>query len=176
MSVVDELMFRNITPGGTILEIGPGAGRWSEYLQKIARHLILVDISDRCISICQERFAADTNISYYTTTGSSLDFIPDNSVDFIWSFDVFVVINPTDINNYIEEFARILKPGGKGVIHHAHDNRYGGDRAMMTAGHLAGIILHHGLTLTSQFDTWGEGHYHVRYLHDMISVFEKPSG
>jgi glycosyltransferase involved in cell wall biosynthesis/ubiquinone/menaquinone biosynthesis C-methylase UbiE len=181
MSVVDEIMYRNITPGGTILEVGPGAGRWSEYLQKIARHLILVDISDRCISICRERFIACQNISYHTTSGSNLEFIPDESVDFIWSFDVFVVINPTDIDNYIREFARILKPGGKAVIHHAHDFKNAVNRAhdrrhersMMTAGHFAGIIRRYGLTLIKQFDSWGDGYHNVRCYRDIISVFEK---
>lgn len=174
MSVIDEVMYRNISPGGTILEVGPGAGRWSEYLQKIARHLILVDISDRCISICRERFAACKNISYGTTSGSNLEFIPDESVDFIWSFDVFVVINPTDIDHYIQEFARILKPGGRAIIHHAHEPHFGGDRSQMTAGQFAGIVRKYGLNLTNQFDAWGEGFYHVRHFHDMISVFEKP--
>ncbi|MCK4817115.1 hypothetical protein KA005_15200, partial [bacterium] len=36
-SLIDEVMLRYITPGKTIVEIGPGAGRWTETLQKIAK-------------------------------------------------------------------------------------------------------------------------------------------
>jgi ubiquinone/menaquinone biosynthesis C-methylase UbiE len=32
---------------------------------------------------------------------------------------VFVHINPTDIDAYLRDFRRILKPGGIGVVHHA---------------------------------------------------------
>jgi len=52
-------------------------------------------------------------------TDGALSFIENNSVDYIWSYDVFVHINPTDVEKYIIEFSRILKPHGYGIIHHS---------------------------------------------------------
>lgn len=42
----------------------------------------------------------------------------DGIVDAIWSYDVFVHINPIDARSYFCELRRVLKPGGRAVIHH----------------------------------------------------------
>src|SRR5260370_7183854 len=55
-ALVAEVMLPNLTAETTILEIGPGAGRWTEALQRIARRLILVDLSHRCIELCRRPF------------------------------------------------------------------------------------------------------------------------
>jgi glycosyltransferase involved in cell wall biosynthesis/SAM-dependent methyltransferase len=173
MSVVDDVMYTNIIPGGTILEMGPGAGRWSEYLQKIAGHLILMDISDLYISICRKRFVKCQNISYQISSGFKLDSIPDESIDFIWSFDVLVTINPRDIDKYIQEFARVLKPGGKAVVRHANNCKSREDQSTTTAGQFTGIVCRNGLNLVNQFDSWGDGFHNLRCSGDVISVFMK---
>ena len=49
MSVIDEVMNRNIPPGGTVLEVGSGAGRWSEYLQKYFHDVISVFVNQHSI-------------------------------------------------------------------------------------------------------------------------------
>jgi len=100
-----------------ILEIGPGAGRWSEILLNRAKHLTVADISEKCLNICKDRFDS-TKIDFKLIT-NFLDFMENNSVDFIWSYDVFVHINPIDIEKYLIDFKRILKPNGYAVIHHS---------------------------------------------------------
>ena len=57
-SLIDNILQKYMVQGGRILEIGPGAGRWTEILVKTASHLIAVDISDQCIDICKHKFAA----------------------------------------------------------------------------------------------------------------------
>lgn len=174
-SLIDEVMLRYIEPGRTVLEIGPGAGRWTETLQKIARRLILVDLSDKCVELCKKRFSQCDNIEYFVNDGVLLSFIPSETIDFIWSFDVFVHISPHDTEKYIMEFSRALKKGGHGIIHHAKDGGlHGGWRSRMTAGLFADILTAHGLTLVSQFDSWGDNEeFNVRGHHDIITVFEK---
>ena len=56
-------------PAATVLEIGPGFGRWTHFLRQHAGRLILVDLSDRCIESCRQRFADDTRISYVVIDG-----------------------------------------------------------------------------------------------------------
>src|SRR5437660_302341 len=69
-------------PAATVLEIAPGFGRWTQYLAGLADRLIVVDLSERCIAACRERFAALANISYHVNDGRSLAAVADGSVDF----------------------------------------------------------------------------------------------
>jgi len=107
-------------PTGTILEIGPGFGRWTQYLRQLSRKLILVDLSERCIDACRERFADDTNIEYVVNDGASLDMVPDGSVDFIYSFDSLVHAEADAVSAYVDQAARKLKVGGTGFVHHSN--------------------------------------------------------
>jgi ubiquinone/menaquinone biosynthesis C-methylase UbiE len=175
-SLINEMMLKYIKKDSTILEIGPGAGRWTAILQTLASRLILADISKRCIDICKERFRAHTNIEYNLIKGK-LDFIDDSSIDYIWSYDVFVHINPTDVEGYIADFQRILKPGGYSIIHHsgAYNTylsekaaRVNSFRSCMSANLFAQIVAKHGMKIVEQNDNL------VHIPGDIISVFTKP--
>jgi len=111
---------KNYLPASTILEIGPGYGRWTEYLKDHCDRLIVVDRAAECIDACRNRFASDPRITGHVNKGGSLDMIPDASLDFIFSFDVFVHIKREVVEEYLKEFFRILKIGGRGFIHHSN--------------------------------------------------------
>jgi len=118
-----EIMQKYIRPNSTILEIGPGAGRWTVYLQKLAKKLIAVDIAPNAIRECKKNLGSDIkNIDFHIIDNIDLKFIVDNSIEYVWSYDVFVHINPSDAEKYVTEFARILKKDGIAIIHHA--NKY----------------------------------------------------
>lgn len=105
---------------GTVLEIGPGFGRWTGFLRRYAGRMVLVDLSDRCIESCRSRFAGDTRIEYLVNDGASLEGVPDASVDFIFSFDSLVHAEADAIGAYLEQAKHKLKPGGSGFIHHSN--------------------------------------------------------
>lgn len=107
-------------PTGTILEIGPGYGRWTRYLKGLCDALILVDLAERCIEACRQRFAADRHISYHVGDGRSLAQIQDHSVDLAFSFDSLVHAEADVLDAYARELARTLKPDGIGFIHHSN--------------------------------------------------------
>jgi SAM-dependent methyltransferase len=111
---------RSFLPTDTILEIGPGFGRWTQYLRHVSRRLILVDLSERCIDSCRHRFIDDDRIQYIVNDGTSLHEIEDASVDFIFSFDSLVHAEADAIGAYLHQAARKLKPGGAGFIHHSN--------------------------------------------------------
>ena len=111
-------------PVGTMLEIAPGFGRWTQFLRDLCERLILVDLSDKCIQVCQERFKLNSHISYFVNDGSSLDMIDDESVDFIFSFDSLVHVEDEVIQKYIYQFSRILTKDGVGFIHHSNLGEY----------------------------------------------------
>jgi SAM-dependent methyltransferase len=109
-----------ILPTGTILEIAPGYGRWTHYLKDLGQHLVVVDLTEKCITHCRERFAGTTNITYHVNDGRSLAMVEDRSIDFVFSFDSLVHAEPDVIGGYIEQLAAKLKPDGVGFFHHSN--------------------------------------------------------
>ncbi len=111
---------QEFVPCGTILEIGPGYGRWTEFLKDVCDRLILVDISEECIDACKRRFAAAPHIDSHVNDGKSLDMIPDDSIDFVFSFDSLVHAEEDVIEAYLGQISRKLKKDGVGFVHHSN--------------------------------------------------------
>lgn len=173
-SLIEHVLLPNLGAGGAVLEIGPGAGRWSQVLQQNADHLVLVDVAERVLDLCRERFAGATNVDYVLTHGATLPGVADGSIDFIWSFDAFVHIAPLDIASYLAEIARVLKPGGGAVIHHAgRFQRGSGWRSPMTGALFARLAEQRGMSVAQQFDSWGDGRFGVRTNQDVVTVLER---
>jgi ubiquinone/menaquinone biosynthesis C-methylase UbiE len=182
-SLIDDVLIARIPAGGVVLEIGPGAARWSAVLHPRARQLILVDVSPQPLALCRERFAAAKNVEYILSSGNDLPGVADSSVDAIWSFDVFVHVAPVDQAAYLAEAARVLLPGGVAVIHHADGRNLGdlpsrtGWRSPMSRHLFATLAAQQGLTVEDQIDSWGAGNrYDLRAYHDVITVSRKPDG
>jgi len=107
-------------PTETILEIGPGFGRWTQFLAKLCKNLILVDLSGKCISHCQKAFNAYSHIKYYVNDGKSLDMIQDESIDFVFSFDSLIHVEEDVIETYLYQLGKKMKQNGVGFIHHSN--------------------------------------------------------
>ena len=110
----------SFVPAQTILEIAPGYGRWSQFLAGLCHNLILVDLSEKCIEACRDRFKPYSHIKYFVNDGGSLEMIPDGSVDFMFSFDSLVHVEDKVIEKYLSQVSRKLKKSGGGFIHHSN--------------------------------------------------------
>ncbi len=179
-AILNELLRPHIPAGSCVLEIGPGAGRWTEYLIPLASRLILVDITPACIALCRARFASESHIEYHVNDGRTLPFVSAASVDAIWSFDTFVHIEPRDIHSYVREFARVLRPGGVAVVHHArcgcHRRSW---RSDMTAEQMVEFCNEAGLVVVRQQVSLAGGTISLCQLGiatkpDVVSVIQKP--
>jgi SAM-dependent methyltransferase len=115
---------RDCLPTGTILEIGPGFGRWTSYLKDYCEHLWIVDPVEECIEACRRRFAADSRVRCYVNDGHSLSIFPDESIDFVFSFDSLVHVKQEVIEAYLGELGAKLRIGGRGFIHHSNLGQY----------------------------------------------------
>lgn len=179
-ALIDDVLIAWIPEDQVVLEIGSGAGRWSAVLQPRARRLILVDVTERALALCRERFADADNVDYSLSSGNDLPGIPDSAVDAVWSFDVFVHVAPVDQAAYLAEIARVLIPGGVAVIHHADGRNLGnlpsrhGWRSPMSRNLFTTLVAEHGLTVETQIDSWGpDGLYDLSAYHDVITVCRK---
>lgn len=170
--LIEEAMLKYAPQGGTILEIGPGAGRWTGRLRELAGRLILADISQTCLELCRARLGDDPGVEYLLTDGRSLPAVPDDSVDFVWSYDVFIHINPTDTDRNLAELARVMKAGGYASIHHA--GTYASAevarqkfRSHLDAGFFDHLVQKNGLVVVRQDDSL------AHMPGDVVSVITK---
>src|SRR3954464_14916532 len=124
-ALVDEVLLPTIPPGGTVVEIGPGGGRWSVILQPRSERLVLVDVAQRPLDLVAERLSGAENVDYVLTAGSAIPRVADAGVGAVWSCDVFVHIAPPDQAGYLAEIGRVLRPGGVAAIHHADGRNRG---------------------------------------------------
>ncbi|MCB1226791.1 MAG: class I SAM-dependent methyltransferase [Verrucomicrobiales bacterium] len=179
-SLVENVLKPRVPEASDIIEIGPGAGRWTEHLIPRASRYQGIDISSTCVELCAKKFAHAAQASFRTNDGNNLPGVEDASVGIIWSFDVFVHINLADIASYLDEFQRVLKPGGRAIIHHGTNAGHtGGWRSDATTSELNALIESKGLQVAEQFKEWTDpatGDKHpVGLYDDAVTVIAKPA-
>lgn len=172
-SLIETFLRSNVGEQAAIVEIGPGAGRWSDELLRHASRLWLVDITKTTLDLCKEKLGDAGNVSYILSDGSSLPGVPDHSIDFVWSFDVFVHVAPDQQRHYLAECARVMRPGARAVIHHSGDGGMrGGWRSPMTSELFNEMLACSGLRLLHQTGTWGaDGEFRCTEHGDVVTVF-----
>ena len=178
-SLIDDVLLTTIPAGGTVLEIGPGGGRWSVILADRAERTILVDVTPAVLELCRQRLGSGPDVQYVLSGGADLPGVTDRSIDAVWSFDVFVHIAPMDQARYLDEIARVLRPGGVAAIHHADGRNRGrlssrrGWRAPMSAHLFATLAGDRNLTVQRQLRSWCDGRFDLGAYSDVISVMRR---
>ncbi len=104
-----------------LLEIGPGGGKWTVRLAPRVAGVVAFDVAAAMIDRTRRRCAREgvTNVSFVLGDGNGLAAVPSRSVDIVFSYDVFVHIALEDTVTYVTDVARVLKPGGVAILHHA---------------------------------------------------------
>lgn len=103
------------------LEIGPGGGKWTVRLAPRVGSLVVFDVSAAMLERTRTRCESErlAHVSFVLGDGHGLTGIADESLDLVFSYDVFVHIALEDTVGYLDELARVLVPGGVALIHHA---------------------------------------------------------
>ena len=133
LNVIAYLVERN---GGTfrnaarILDLGCGCGRLSRHAQKISNaELVGVDYNPRLVNWCAENLPGTFAQNQVTPP---LNF-PDEHFDAIWLLSVFTHLRFETQNEWLQELARIVKPGGTVVITFHDEHHPGMDLIGMAA-------------------------------------------
>jgi len=104
----DSLLFKKA--GGTLLEIGCGTGRMTEFIEDDF-NVIGIDISGEMIKLAWERLGLNGPI-FAETNGYKIP-LPDNSIDVAFSYLVFQHMKERKmVESNFKEVYRVLKPGG----------------------------------------------------------------
>lgn len=103
-----------------VIELGCGRGRHVNQYYSRANEITLVDILEKNITFCKDRFKDSKNIKYYQNNGFDLSELPDESYSALFTYDAMVHFEMFDVYNYLKETYRVLKIGGMALFHHSN--------------------------------------------------------
>lgn len=104
-----------------VIELACGRGRHvGQYIEK-ANKIVLVDIVEKNIAYCKERFSGEEKIEYYVNNGFDLSQLESNFYSALFTYDAMVHFEMLDIFGYLKETQRVLRPGGLALFHHSNN-------------------------------------------------------
>lgn len=104
-----------------VIELACGHGRHVEWYKQKAGKITLVDILDKNIQYCKNRFSEDNNISYYVNNGHDLRELESDKYSALFSYDAMVHFEMLDVFDYLKETQRVLQSGGRALFHHSNN-------------------------------------------------------
>ena len=104
------------------LDIGSHTGKWTNFLANFSDKVMCADVyeeSEKIIRLRHEGFMKSNNkeLDFKLINGKNLDVFEDESMGFIWSVDSMTRLGTLEITDYVEDIARVLKPGGLAILH-----------------------------------------------------------
>lgn len=90
----------------TLLDIGAGAGKDSEYFKNNGMEVTAVDLSDEMVRLCREK-----GIDSYEQDFYSLHML-DRSFDAVWAMNCLLHVEKKELALVLNEIKGVLKPGG----------------------------------------------------------------
>ena len=107
-------------PPPRVLDVGAGTGNLTAQFLAAGAHVTSADVSDACLRITRERFAATGRHATQRIDGRSLRAFADGAFDVAACYSVLHHV--PDYLALVEEMARVVRPGGVVFIdHERHD-------------------------------------------------------
>jgi len=103
------------------MEIGPGRGAWTKaILSQGADRIYALDVQSRETNVIDQVLRdLVSKLEYIVVTDFSGDGVPDESIDFFWSFGTFVHLSRGQQKAYYHAIARKMKSGAVGFTQYA---------------------------------------------------------
>lgn len=105
-----------------VIELACGRGRHVPMYMNSAGKITLVDILEKNIEYCKDRFKERDNFSFLCNNGSDLNGLKSSTYTSLFTYDAMVHFEMIDIWNYLNDIYRILIPGGKALFHHSNNH------------------------------------------------------
>lgn len=125
----DRYVLPYVQPDAAILEIGPGGGRWTRYLVP-CRRLYVVDYHAEILAELRRNLSAP-NMVFIKNNGTDFPGVPTGSLNFLFSFGVFVHLELDVIKSYHASMRATLREDANVVLQYADKNKI---MAQMNAG------------------------------------------
>jgi ubiquinone/menaquinone biosynthesis C-methylase UbiE len=117
---VVDLASDYLGPNADVLELGCGGGKFSQRLAPRCRSLLCTDISPAMIDHTRTSLAdagIDSRVSYRVLNGVDFTGVASDSIDFIFSYDVFLHLQPQNVFGYLLDARRVLRENGTVMLH-----------------------------------------------------------
>ncbi|PTY05631.1 class I SAM-dependent methyltransferase [Opitutaceae bacterium EW11] len=102
-----------ISPYDIALEIGCGVGRVGKHLATQCYHWIGTDISGEMLRHASQRLQGLSNVTLLELHTVGLSEIYSGTMDLVYCTIVFMHLFEWDRYRYVQEMARVLRPGGR---------------------------------------------------------------
>lgn len=125
-SGIESYLKDKLKPGYCLLEIGCGGGQWSKFMVNYVDKIYCVDVLSE-IHNNFWNYVGNNNrdkITYCHVKDFSLVDIPDNSLDFVFSYDVFCHISYSGQKEYLKNLKKKCKDGAILMIMYADAPKY----------------------------------------------------
>ena len=143
-----------VGPGVAALEIGPGGGRWTQFLVGCDR-VTCVEYNAEMFPALRSRFPG-RDLVFVTSAGSDLPGVPDGGIDFAFSYGTLVHLEADLVGGYLRALARALRPGGNACLHVANTAKPAGRAkdgfAENDPDRMAGLVAAAGLDVAETDD------------------------
>lgn len=105
-----------VRPGDTVLDLACGLGYGSHiiYHNSLAKRVIGMDLSESGIEYAQYNYQVEGRVEFQLADAQNLENLPDNSVDFITTFET--IEHLPEPKKYLAELERVLRPSGRMLI------------------------------------------------------------
>lgn len=111
----------------TVFEIGCGGGQWTNLLSKLSNKVYCNDAKDAETNRLFEYLRINNfrnNVEFFQAKNFKLDYLEDDSIDFVFSYDVFCHISLTGQRLYLENLYQKCKRGAILMIMYADPRKY----------------------------------------------------
>ncbi len=115
--VRDHYLLRYVAEEHAAIEIGPGGGRWTKYMLGFGK-LYCVDHHQDLLDELRRTYDLP-NMVFIKNNGTDFPGIPVESIDFVFSFGVFVHLDIDIIGEYLVNMKPLLKRSATLVIQYS---------------------------------------------------------
>jgi SAM-dependent methyltransferase len=117
---LDESLSRHylpkVSPASVVLELGPGTGRVTRHLIGRCRELLLADNSQLVCDWLPLYLRSKGRFRVFHLDGPVLTDVASDAVDVVLAHGVFEHVDLDDMASFLDEFHRVLRPGGVAVF------------------------------------------------------------
>ncbi len=126
---------RPFATGKAVLDVASGEGYGSALLSTVAAHVHGVDIDAAAVSQASTKYSACTNLRFVQASCTAVPFA-DRSFDLITSFETIEHIDGESQVRMLEEFDRLLRPGGIVILSSPNKAEYSDARGTRNEFHV----------------------------------------
>jgi cyclopropane fatty-acyl-phospholipid synthase-like methyltransferase len=116
--------FAAVAPGMTVLDIGCGRGEIVRHVVRIGARAFGIDYAQAAVKLARQTLQAEAGAHAILRANARHLPFADDQFDRVLMFDVVEHLQPWELEVTLRESRRVLKPGGKIVIHTAPNRWY----------------------------------------------------